>query len=231
MSGSGVGRVAVFDLDRTLVAGASAPVFAVMLRSLGVAVPSMPGERLYFEAFERFGEDPVSAQIGRSLVQLFAGQSVRTVTVAGRLAADVLASHVLPGAAEQIAGHRSDGTALVLATSAPSELAEPLAEQLDFDHTVCSRLRRHDGVFVGAYEGRFVWGREKARAVRRWAAEHDVDLQRSTAYADSWADRGLLESVGTPVAVNPDVALAAVARSKGWDRRRWTAAAPLRSAS
>jgi fatty acyl-CoA reductase len=49
-----------------------------------------------------------------------------------------------------------------------------------------------------------------------------VDLHRSYAYADSISDLPMLEAVGNPVAVNPDRRLAAAARSRGWQIRRWS---------
>jgi phosphoserine phosphatase len=48
-----------------------------------------------------------------------------------------------------------------------------------------------------------------------------VDLQKSYAYADSYADREILECVGHPVAVNPDRRLRKVAQSRGWETRIW----------
>ena len=44
--------------------------------------------------------------------------------------------------------------------------------------------------------------------MRRFAAEHDLDLDASWAYSDSVSDLPMLELVGNPVAVNPDAELA-----------------------
>ena len=52
--------------------------------------------------------------------------------------------------------------------------------------------------------------------MRRFAAEHDLDLEASWAYSDSVSDLPMLELVGNPVAVNPDAELAAIARERGW---------------
>ena len=44
----------------------------------------------------------------------------------------------------------------------------------------------------------------------------DADFALSCAYADSISDLGLLEMVGTPVAVCPDSGLRQIAVERGW---------------
>ena len=46
---------AFFDLDRTLLLGASGSVFSEVMRESGVGAPSVPGERLLFEVYNRIG--------------------------------------------------------------------------------------------------------------------------------------------------------------------------------
>lgn len=213
--------VAVFDLDRTIIAGSSVPTFADMLRAVAVEVPAPVGRAVYFDMYERFGEDPVSMQAARFGARLFAGAGAGAVATAGRLAADVLASEVVPAASAEITSHRRAGRGLLLAASVPLELAEPLAENLGFDDVVATRLAARDGVLTGSYDGPFVWGPGKARRVKAWADLHDVDLERSWAYSDGWSDIALLESVGHPVAVNADLGLRIHARRRRWPRRHW----------
>ncbi|MGH7338800.1 MAG: HAD family hydrolase, partial [Myxococcota bacterium] len=47
------------------------------------------------------------------------------------------------------------------------------------------------------------------------------DLTKSYAYADSLSDLPMLESVGHPVAVNPDPRLRRIARERRWAVERW----------
>jgi phosphoserine phosphatase len=48
------------------------------------------------------------------------------------------------------------------------------------------------------------------------AAAEGFDLERSTAYSDSYSDVPFLESVGHPVAANPDRKLRRIADERGW---------------
>lgn len=212
---------AIFDLDRTIIAGSSAQVFSQMLRDVGIELPVPPGQSVYFGLYERLGEDPITMRLARHAARLFAGQRVRAVETAGRMAADVLASDLLTGAQAELERHRRAGNRLLLATTAPHELAAPFSEAAGFDDLVCTRYASVDGIYNGTNQAGYVWGATKASAVAGWAADHNVDLTQSSAYSDSWYDVPLLENVGQPVAVNPDLRLQLMARTRRWPVRRW----------
>ncbi len=55
--------------------------------------------------------------------------------------------------------------------------------------------------------------------MRALAQAEGLDLARCSAYSDSINDLPLLSLVGHPVAVNPDSALKAEARDRGWEIR------------
>ena len=50
-------QAAFFDLDRTLLSGASAHVVSRVLRETGVVTRNIPGESLLYQVFETFGEN------------------------------------------------------------------------------------------------------------------------------------------------------------------------------
>lgn len=210
--------VAVFDLDRTLLRGASGPVITEELRVGGV-VPerSMPGEGLMYGLFDRIGETLPSMLITRQLARMAAGWDRAAVQEAGERAAPRLEALVQPYAGQVIAGHREAGRRLVLATTTPHDLVRPLADRLGFDAVVATRYGVRDGHYDGTIDGEFVWGRGKLAAVRRWAAAEGVRLdEQSWAYSDSFYDLPLLSAVAEPVAVNPDLRLHAVATLRRW---------------
>ena len=64
--------------------------------------------------------------------------------------------------------------------------------------------------------GPFVWAAGKLEAVRKWAADHGIDLKESYAYSDSFYDTPLLDAVGTPIVVNPDPRMVLMAASRRW---------------
>ena len=64
-------------------------------------------------------------------------------------------------------------------------------------------------------------GESRAAWMRSYAESQGIDLKASYAYADSHSDLPLLEVVGNPVAVRPDVSLYRHARRSHWTIVDW----------
>lgn len=213
-SGSGA---AFFDLDRTLLGGASGPVITAELRAAGVLPErTIPGERLVYQLFNTIGETWPSMLAVRQAARGSRGWPVHLVQKAGEAAAATLIGQVQPYARVLIDHHRAEGRPVVMATTTPHDVVAPLAEALGLDGVVATRYGVKGDHYDGTIDGEFVWGRGKLRAVRRWAEEHDVRLRDSWGYSDSFYDYPLLSAVGSPTAVNPDPRLAAVAALRRW---------------
>jgi putative phosphoserine phosphatase / 1-acylglycerol-3-phosphate O-acyltransferase len=213
-----MGRAAAFfDLDRTLLAGASGPTISEALRAEGVLRPDpIPGERLLFGVFNTIGETLPSMLLTRQGARAARGWPVDAVRAAARRAVEPLVAEVLPFARQLLDEHRAEGRALVLATTTPHDLISPFAEALGFDGVLATRYRSVEGRYDGTIDGEFVWFRGKARLARRWAEANGVDLDESYAYSDSVFDTPLLELVGHPTAVNPDPQLVVYATTRRW---------------
>ena len=215
---------AFFDLDRTLLAGSSSPVFQRHLAEAGIGGDRhIPFADLVAEAlggvYEQFGENWLMMQPAKLASRAAAGWDVAAVETACKAAADELVGMLQPFATQVFDEHRAAGDKLVLATTSPEPFVRPLADALDFDDVICTRWIQVDGTFTGEMDGPFVWGRTKADAVAAWAESNGVSLARSHAYSDSYFDAPMLDLVGHPVAVNPDPQLAATAAVKGWPVR------------
>jgi putative phosphoserine phosphatase/1-acylglycerol-3-phosphate O-acyltransferase len=207
---------AFFDLDRTLLRGASGPVIGEALKQAGVTDRSIPGEQLVYRLYDVFGENRPSMEITRRAVRFASGWVREQVQEAGELAAEALASTIQPLAKPIFDEHRAAGRALVLATTTPYDLVKPLADALGFDAVVATRYGEKDGKYDGTLEGEFVWGPGKLRAIQAWAEERGVDLKESWAYSDSFYDLPMLGAVKHPVAVNPDPRMLVVALIRRW---------------
>jgi putative phosphoserine phosphatase/1-acylglycerol-3-phosphate O-acyltransferase len=214
----GVPAAAFFDLDRTLLRGASGPVISEALRASGVLSDrGVPGEGLLYQVFDLVGETRPSMILTRMAARFAKGWHQDLVQAAGEKAAEQLAGAVQPFARPLIDDHRAAGRRLVLATTTPDDMIRPLADRLGFDDVVATRYGLDgDGRYDGTIDGEFVWGRGKLRAVRDWAERHRVTLGDSWAYSDSYYDAPLLGAVGHPVAVNPDPRMLGVALVRRW---------------
>ncbi|MEM9616313.1 MAG: HAD-IB family hydrolase, partial [Actinomycetota bacterium] len=214
---------AIFDLDRTLLAGSSSPVFQRHLAAAGIGGERspllVPVAETLARFYEQFGENWLMMQPAKLASRAAAGWDVAAVETACKAAAKELAGMIQPFAPGVFAEHRAAGAKLVLATTSPEPFVRPLADELGFDDVICTRWKQSGGTYTGETDGPFVWGREKADAVEAWAAANNVSLAKSHAYSDSYYDAPMLDLVGNPVAVNPDAQLAATATIKGWPIR------------
>ncbi len=218
--------MALFDVDRTLLARSSVLALAGPLHAAGL-LPVAGLLRALREqlVFTRGGADHARMERGRRLVAAqVAGWDRRTVVEVVEAA---LHSHLAPlvfaEARALVTEHRRRGDAVALVTTAAVEVAEPIARLVGAQHVLASRLTAVDGRWTGDLDV-YAYGPHKAVMARDLADEHGYDLARSTAYSDSVTDLPLLELVGRPHAVNPDRALLRAARGRQWPVLRF---APL----
>ena len=124
---------------------------------------------------------------------------------------------VYPDLADLIEGHRAHGRLTFVATAAPSELAEIVAQGLGMTGGLGTTAEvDQDERYSGRLAGAVLQGVAKSGAVRLHASAEGIDLTTSVAYSDSVNDLPLLELVGRAEVVNPDRQLRKVAERRGW---------------
>jgi HAD superfamily hydrolase (TIGR01490 family) len=217
--GPALRAAAFFDLDRTLMAGSSGLHFVRAAYSQGmISRRRLAGDTWGALRFRLWG----STDAGTEKVRARLGTYIQGVheRELRRLAPQVLAG-VLPRLYPQMLAvayeHQDAGRAIYICTAASHEMANLLSLVLGFDGGVGSRSEVRDGVYTGREGGVFAYREGKAQAIRELAAAEGIDLAASYAYSDSESDLPMLRAVGHPVAVNPDSALARVAREEGWE--------------
>jgi alcohol-forming fatty acyl-CoA reductase len=133
---------------------------------------------------------------------------------------DHILSRLSPDAVRRIREHRAAGHQTVLITGAIRPLTRPLLPL--FDHIEAADLAVDDrGVCTGHLASSPLVGESRGAWMQSYATEHGIDMKASFAYADSHSDLPLLEAVGNPVAVRPDVSLYKHARRAHWDIADW----------
>jgi putative phosphoserine phosphatase / 1-acylglycerol-3-phosphate O-acyltransferase len=215
---TGVHGAAFFDLDRTLLRGASGEVFSDAMRAAGLVNRSIPGEKLLYSLFNTVGETLPSMALARQAVALAKGRSRASVLAASDAVADRLVDMLQPFARPVFEMHREAGRPIVLATTTPYDLVKPFADRLGLDDVIATRYGvRDDGdTYDGTLVGPFVWSAGKLEAVREWAGDHDIDLADSWFYSDSVYDTPLMSVIGNPVVVNPDPRMVLMAAARRW---------------
>src|SRR4051812_27471872 len=124
------GAAAFFDMDRTLLRGASGPLIGEALATAGVVDRSLPGQGVLYKVYDIIGETLPSMALARAAALAAKGWSADAVREAGKVAAEKLEDLVAPYAPVLIAEHQKAGRPVVLATTTPYDLVAPLAERL-----------------------------------------------------------------------------------------------------
>ena len=221
---------AFFDLDRTLIKGASAFTFGKAAWRSGM----LPTHRLVTDglsalAFQLRGAS--DAKVDRTRARILGavkGASQADLVALNAVIIPKLLGRVRPEAVELIDLHRRAGRHTFIVSASPQELVEPLAYALGMTGGIGTVAEVVDGVYSGELAGPFTYGPGKAVAMEAAARRNSYDLERCYSYSDSASDLPMLELVGHPVAVNPDPALATIAHQRGWPivefsrrTRRW----------
>jgi HAD superfamily hydrolase (TIGR01490 family) len=211
-----VTRLAIFDLDRTLVRGSSLAILGRALLGSGL-VPARPvlAELLRSRHYARRGEGAGQAEaVLTRLLACARGRDVEALTAAVAGAVDRVEREVYPTAARLLALHRAAGDVCVVLSASPQELVEAVGRRLGAHIGIGTRPEVIDGRLTGRLVGPFCHGEGKLARLREELG--DLSLDGATAYADSASDLPVLRACGDPVAVNPDRGLAAVARQERW---------------
>lgn len=220
---AGAAAVAIFDLDGTIMSTnvveqylwARLPELAPVrqLAEVGQVARRLPG---YLLAEQRDRGTFLRAVYRRYRGMDLAALEERVDTTLAPYILDRLS----PDALSRIQAHRDAGHTTVLITGAVRTLTRPLRPY--FDVIVAADLATGpDGRCSGFLATPPLVGESRAAWLKHYASLHGVDLGRSFAYADSHPDLPMLESVGHPVAVSPDIPLMRAAQRLGWSVVEW----------
>lgn len=128
---------------------------------------------------------------------------------------------LFPDGLDRLRQHLAEGHQVVLITGNLKPIVDPLGAWLEVDRMVAAHPEIAEGYLTGRLVGGTMSGEAKAATAHLTAELLGLDLASSYAYTDSYDDRTLLESVGRPVAVNPDWRLRRLTRRRGWPVLRW----------
>ena len=229
---SEVGRpAAFFDLDKTIIAKSSTLAFGRPFYQSGLLNRRAVLRSAYAQfVFALAGADEDQMDRMRDYITaMCTGWDVAQIReIVNETLHDIIDPIVYDEAVERIQQHKSAGQDVVIVSSSGEEVVGPIGAMVGADHVLATRMVvSDDGKYTGEIE-RYVYGPEKAEAVRELAAERGYDLAASYAYSDSITDLPLLEEVGHPTAVNPDRALRKIAVEHGWPILTFANGVPLR---
>ena len=214
-------RAALFDMDKTLIKKDSAGLYTRYRRDQGDVGLKDALQVGWWMAQYTLGVIDAPRVALRAL-EHFRGKEERwlleTCEVFFR---EYMLKHVQDAGRAAVARHRDQGDFVAIVTAASGYAARPLARELGIDCVVCTELEIEDGRFTGRAIEPLCYGSGKLERAKLAGAREGFSLADSTFYSDSITDLPLLEAVGAPVAVNPDVRLRRQAKKRGWTIERW----------
>jgi putative phosphoserine phosphatase/1-acylglycerol-3-phosphate O-acyltransferase len=218
---SGPKVAAFFDLDQTLLAGFSATSFVWERMVTGRMAPRELADTLLGALSFAAGRTGFSGLMSATTAA-YRGLAESVLEELGQEVFDKhLATQIYPESRALVRAHQDASHTVAIVSSATRYQAEPMARELGIDHVLCTRLEVESGVFTGRIVRPTCYGEGKATAARELAALHDIDIAQSWFYTDSDEDLPLLEIVGRPRPLNPNRALAQVAKERRWPVRRF----------
>jgi HAD superfamily hydrolase (TIGR01490 family) len=213
---------AFFDVDNTMMMGASIFHFAKGMAS-----------RKFFTWRDVIGFSARQARLrlrGESHGDMHSTRDSALAFVAGKKVDEIIAlgeeiydeemaDKIWSGTHAMALQHLDAGQRVWLVTATPVELATIIARRLKLTGALGTVAESVDGAYTGRLVGEVLHGQAKAQAVLALAEREGLELPRCSAYSDSINDLPMLSSVGRAVAVNPDSALRAEAKARGWPIR------------
>lgn len=213
-------RLALFDLDNTLLAGDSDYEWGQFLIDEGVLERDQyeAQNRAYFDQYVA-GTLDIHEYLGFALRPLAAHQPADL----DRWHADFMRLRIRPmitsAARRLVDEHLRAGELCAIITATNSFVTAPIAREFGVPHLIATEPEARAGRFTGRVAGAPCFREGKIARLEQWLDAQGrrlADFEESTFYSDSHNDLPLLERVTRPVAVDPDETLAAEAR-----RRRW----------
>ena len=213
-------RLALFDLDNTLLAGDSDYEWGQFLIDRGVL------EREAYEAQNRAFYDQYKA--GTLDIHEFLGFALRpladhTPDELERWHRDFMHARIepmmLPAARALVRRHLDAGDLCAIITSTNSFVTRPICRAFGIEHLIATEPEKRNGRFTGRVAGLPSFREGKVRRLDDWLAglgRRFADFAESACYSDSHNDLPLMKKVSHPVAVDPDPTLKSHAESHAW---------------
>jgi len=214
-------RLALFDLDGTLLAGDTDVLWCEFLLD-EVVLDRETFAAANRDVADRYGRGEITpVEFAAFYASTLARRSPEQWSpLRERFVAAAIAPRIGTASFDLVARHRGDGDRLVLTTATNRFLTAPIAALLGIADLVATDLEvAATGEFTGRTTGIVNMREGKVARLAHWLGNEGLSassLAAATFYSDSINDLPLLGAVGTPVVVDPDSRLRAEASRRGW---------------
>jgi len=210
-------KIAIFDLDNTLLAGDSDYLWGEFLVEQGL----VDGDE-YRRENDRFYEEykagtlDIYEFLAFSLKPLAEHDTDKLNRLHRRFMTEKIQPIMLPAGFDLIEKHKQSNTTPLIITATNRFVTEPIAKAFGVDTIIATEPEFLNNRYTGKVTGIPCFQHGKVERLNQWLQETGLSLTESWFYSDSHNDIPLLTLVSHPVAVDPDHSLKQHAEQRGW---------------
>lgn len=213
------GKLALFDLDNTLLKGDSDHAWGEFLISKNLVEGKTHREQndRFYEQYKR-GELDIHGYVAFTLEPIIGLDSKQRALLHTEFMAQSVEPIILNKGRDLVRNHLEAGDYCIIITATNEFITRPIAKLFGVDLLIATELEVSNGMYNGKISGIPCYQDGKVSKLNAWIdqQEHRFRLDEAVFYSDSINDLPLLLEVATPVAVDPDSRLHEKAESEGW---------------
>lgn len=207
---------AFFDLDHTLMDGANGNLYAMLMIKEGFMKPRGLFWVVWYSILYKLNRLPRREVYRKVLGVMGQYHVLEMIGMMDRGFEQLIAPRLYKGGVALVRKHREMGHLTVVATAAGEYVAERVRAQLGASDTVATPIPVKGERITSELDGPTAYMEGKLQMAEKFCDERGIDLADCYFYSDSASDTPLLEAVGHPVMVNPQLRLRIATRHRGW---------------
>tara|TARA_Y100001949_G_scaffold139513_1_gene121372 strand:- start:1181 stop:1834 length:654 start_codon:yes stop_codon:yes gene_type:complete len=210
-------RLAIFDIDNTLIAGDSDLLWGEFLCERNYV-----DSNVYKAEHEKYYKDYLSGKLDINNFLKFQlkvlGENDLNLLKKWRkdFFEEKIRPVILPKAYQLIDKHRNQNHDLLIITATNRFIVEPIASEFKIENIIACEPEIYNEQFTGKFTGTPSYAEGKVERFNDWLKTIGRRLEESWFYSDSHNDIPLMKEVNHPVAVDPDESLKNEAIKVGW---------------
>ena len=210
-------RLAIFDIDNTLIAGDSDLLWGEFLCERNYV-----DSNVYKAEHEKYYKDYLSGKLDINNFLKFQlkvlGENDLNLLKKWRkdFFEEKIRPVILPKAYQLIDKHRNQNHDLLIITATNRFIVEPIASEFKIENIIACEPEIYNEQFTGKFTGTPSYAEGKVERFNDWVKTIGRRLEESWFYSDSHNDIPLMKEVNHPVAVDPDESLKNEAIKIGW---------------
>jgi HAD superfamily hydrolase (TIGR01490 family) len=208
--------IAFFDLDHTLLDGANGTIYVMQMVREGLMERKVLLLVTWYSILYKLNRLPREAVYKKVLDEMGRYSVLRMIEMMDTGFERFIVPRLYQGGVDIVDDHRGKGHLTVIATAAGEYIAERVRAQLGADDFIATPTPIKGDYMTSEVMGPMAFMEGKLDMARQYCAERGAELSDCWFYSDSASDLPLLEAVGHPVMVNPQLKLRTATRGRRW---------------